>query len=424
MKLLIKKARLILPGSSPSSEQTDLLIEDGIIAEMGTDLSASNAETITSPNLHVSIGWFDLHANFCDPGYEDQEDLQSGLMAAAHGGFTGVAIMPSTQPAIDNKAGVEYLRNRALHHAVELVPIGTVSRKQEGKELAEMYDMHQAGARAFSDDKRSISNPDLLKRALLYTKGFNSTVMQFPFEKRMADGGMMNEGPASTHLGMRGIPTLSEELAVTRDLYLLEYTGGRMHFQTISAKGSVELIAQAKGKDLQVTAEVSAHVLVENDEALAEFDTNLKVLPPLRGTADQSALLEGLKQGVIDVICSDHQPDIEENKKCEFEHASFGMASIETVYPLLNTRLGEELPAEMLVEKMAVNPRKILGLDIPVIAKGAQANLTLFDPDINWTFERKDQQSKAANSPYYGTEFKGKVIGIVREQQVVLQPVS
>ena len=421
MKLLIKQARLVTPDGVADA-RTDLLIDKGVIAQMGTDLTADDAKVITSPDLHVSAGWFDLHAHFCDPGLEHKEDLTSGSLAAAHGGFTGVALMPGTNPPIDSKSGVEYLKKMTRDQAVDIHPVGAATQHMEGQELSEMYDMHQAGAVAFSDDKNGLRDPNMMQRVLLYTQGFDGLLLHYPFEERLAPEGVAHEGTQSTSLGLRGIPALSEELAINRDLYLVDYTQGRIHFQTVSTAGAVEQIRAAKAKGMQVTAEVSVTNLVETDEALKEFDTNYKVMPPLRGNADVAALIQGLEDGTIDAICSDHRPENEENKVCEFEHAAFGMAAIETVFPLLNSRLNGKLPLSTLVNKLAHQPRKILRLETPAIAKGAPANLTVFDPTLEWTWTRDKRGSKALNSPFLDTTFTGKVIGIANNDQWVGTP--
>jgi len=420
MTVLIKQATIVAPSSDLNGLKKDLLIENGSISRVADSLDAPGATVIKSDNLHVSIGWFDMHANFRDPGFEYKEDLDSGMAVAANGGFTGVACMPSTEPAIDTKSGVDYIRNKTKGNLVDVHVIGAISKGRKGVDLAEMFDMHKAGAKAFSDDKNSIANADLLKRALLYSKGFDGLIIHFAQDNSIAHDGMMHEGKVSTGLGLKGLPSLAEEVMLARDLFLLEYTDARLHFSTVSTAGGVELIRQAKKKGLQVTAEVAAHNLVLDDSYLEQFDANYKVMPPLRGRVDQEALTEGLRDGTIDAICSDHNPENEENKKCELDHAEFGMTGQETCYAAVNTHLGKQLTTEILVSSLALRPRQILGLETPTISEGTPANLTLFDPDIEWEYNTSVSFSKSHNSPFLGKTLKGKVVAVLNNGQLAL----
>lgn len=415
--LLIRSAKLIDPRSSLHGHTTDVLIRDGKLFEIGQDLVAEGVREVTSPKLHLSPGWLDLQANFCDPGLEHRETLQSGQAAAARGGFTGVAVMPSTEPVLDSKAAIEYVRNRTSHGPVEVFPVGALSEGRKGVDISGMFDMHQAGAKAFSDDQRPVLNAGLLLRALQYVKPFQGLIVHFPFDPNIVHDGKMNEGIVSTRLGMKGIPSLSEELMVERDLSLLAYADSRLHFATVSTRGSVERIRQARKKGLQVTAGVTAHHLVLSDEDLEGFDTNYKVLPPLRTSDDQQALIEGLLDGTLDLVCSDHRPREIETKDCEFDHAAFGMIGLETVYALLNSRMRQQLNAEQLVRLLAIQPRELLGAECPVLEVGAAANITLFDPELNWEYNGNDQQSLSPNTPFMGTTFTGKVVGIYHRGQ-------
>ncbi|MEM9023722.1 MAG: dihydroorotase [Bacteroidota bacterium] len=410
-QLLLKNATIVT--SNGSDHPQDVLITNGTIERIAPGIEAEKAETITSDHLMVSSGWFDLHVNFRDPGFEYKEDLTSGTQAAARGGFTGVACMPATHPVVDSKSGVDYIRNATRDALVDVHPIGALSKARNGKELSELYDMHQAGAIAFSDDKRTVHDTDLLKRALLYCRDFNGLVMHYPNDPHLSGEGKMNEGVMSTQLGLKGMPALAEEINVARDLALLEYTGGRLHFSTISTAGSVELIRQAKQRGLAVSAEVAAHNLVLNDEALDHFDTNYKVLPPLRTAADQEALKAGLLDGTIDAICSDHQPENEENKKRELDHASFGMTGLETAFAVVNMHLGDALSVPQLVNVLSWRPREILGLPVPAIAAGEPANLTVFDPTLGWTYATSSVRSKSYNSPFLNQQLTGKVLAVV-----------
>src|SRR5690606_14379286 len=316
------------------------------------------------------IGWMDMRANFRDPGDEQKEDLESGLKAAANGGFTTVALMPSTNPAIDNKGAVEYLLNRAKASKVEVVPIGSLSKKRAGESLAEMYDMFRAGAKAFSDDKASISESGLLQRALLYTKNFDSLIIHFPYDATLIPSGQINEGVQSTLLGLKGIPAIAEEMMVARDLTLLEYTDGRLHLGPVSSAASIKRIASAKKNGLNITCETTAAHIAYSESILDGFDTNYKLLPPLRSEQNRKELIKLLKSGMIDVISSDHSPEDEEHKKREFDYANFGMAGIESFFPVLYSAIGDSMDLAGLVATFSINPRRILRMEIPEIKVG------------------------------------------------------
>lgn len=410
--LLIKSARIIDPLSPHNGKVMDILIENGTISSIKSSIQEKRANVFKRKNVHVSPGWFDMHVNFRDPGLEQQETLETGANAAAHGGFTGVALMPSTHPPVDSKAGIDYVKRRTQNFLVDVFPLGTVSKELKGKELSEMYDMKMAGALAFTDDKKSVQDANLLKIALLYAKGFSGLIFNFPNDKSLSRNGVMNEGNTNTELGLKGIPSLGEELMVARDLALAGYCDTGIHFATISASGTVELISKAKKEGLQVSADIAAHQLFLDDSVLRGFDSNYKVLPPLRLKADIKALLKGLRDGTIDVICSDHSPEDEETKRREFDDAAFGMIGLETCFAVANTALKNVLTIQEIISKIAINPRKILGLEIPLIKEGEYANLTFFDPDMKWTFEEKHIYSKSKNTPFPGTNFIGKALGV------------
>jgi dihydroorotase len=415
MNLLIKSATILDPGSPFHQQVADILIENGVITRIADDIEA-DAELIEAEGKYVSPGFFDLNCNIGELGLETKEDMISGTRAAAAGGFTGVAMMPNTANPVHSKAEVEYLMNRAKGNLVDVYPLGTISHKREGKDLAEMYDMHLSGAKAFTDGNRPVQDAGLMERALLYTQGFDAMVFSYPEDTAIAGKAKVNEGEVSTLLGMKGIPSLAEELMIARDLYLAEYTVSKIHFSTISTSRSVELIREAKRKGLEVTCDVAAHHLILTDEALLGFDSQYKVKPPLRTKDDVKALIKGLKDGTIDAIVSQHTPHEIEFKDVEFEVAAYGMVGFQTALPLA---LKTGLPVELIIEKLAISPREILGVAVPVIAEGEQANVVVFDADAEWEYNSKNNLSKSVNSPFIGQSLKGKVLLTYNNQQIL-----
>ncbi len=398
----------------------DVLIENGIIKSIKSKISApKNVNVIEAENLHLSAGWMDMQVNFCDPGFEHKEDLSSGIKAAAAGGFTAVAAVSSTNPPIDSKGAVEYIKNKTAGAIVDVYPIGTVSFRLEGKDISEMYDMKQAGAVAFSDDKKAIGDAGLLMRALLYAQNFDSLIITHCDEKTVSLEGKMNEGITSTMLGLKGIPALAEELMVSRNIFLAEYTKSPIHIANISTQKSVQLIKQAKAAGLKVTASVNAYSIALEDSVLMGFDSNYKLNPPLRTKTDIEALRKGIAEGTIDAVSSDHRPQDIESKDIEFDYASNGMIGLETAFGLINSNKGA-VKLETIIKTITVNPRNILKLLQPKIAEGEPANITMFDPSAEWVFEKKDIQSKSSNTPFIGTKFTGKVIGVVNKMQLHL----
>jgi dihydroorotase len=406
MNLLIQSATISDPGSPFYPQVADILIEKGQIVKIAKKIS-SDLETFDARGKHISPGFFDLNCNIGELGLETKEDLKTGTLAATVGGFTGVALMPNTVPPVHSKAEIEYLMNRAKNNLVDVYPMGAISHKREGKDLAEMYDMFQSGAKAFTDGNRPVQDAGLMERALLYTKGFGALVLSYPEDTAIAGKAKVHEGEVSTLLGMKGIPALAEELMVARDLYLAEYTGSKIHFTTISTERSVSLIKEAKKKGIPVTCDVAVHHLLLTDQALMGFDSQYKVKPPLRTKKDVKALLNGLKDGTIDAITSQHTPHEVEFKNVEFEVAEFGMIGLQTAFSIA---LEAGLPVETIIQKMAINPRKILGLEVPVIAEGNAANLVVFDESAAWTFDKANNRSKSYNSPFIGKKLKGTIL--------------
>lgn len=419
MELLIKSARIICKESRHHNKVCDVLIRNGKIKKIAAEIEWSG-EKFEAPNLHLSAGWFDLRANFCDPGNEHKEDICSGLQAAKKGGFTGVCLVPETNPPVSSKSQVEYLRNRAKGSITNVFPCGTLSASLEGNQLAELYDMQQTGAVAFTDGKKTMSDAALMSTALLYAKNLDTLIISFPQEISLCRNGQIHEGEVSTFLGLKGIPALAEELQLSRDIQLCEYNDARIHFTGISTEGGVELIRQAKKKGLKITCDVYAHQLLLTDKDLMNFDQNKKVLPPLRDEAHQKALIEGLKDGTIDVICSDHSPEDIEHKNVEFENAAYGIIALESCFGVANSAIGEQLGTAELISKISSNPRNILNLPKTTIEEGNTADLTLFDPDVSWTFTGKDIRSKSANSPFKGIELKGRPLALFNNGEFTL----
>ncbi|MGV3706516.1 MAG: dihydroorotase [Arcticibacter sp.] len=418
--LLFRSATLLHPMSEYHQKSVDVLIKDGKIDAVSEHIDASTdgQEIINAKGCYLAPGFFDLNVNFGEPGLETREDLMSGTAAALAGGFTGVAVQPATNPPVHSKSEVSYIVNRSSRFLADVHPLGCISQNREGKDLAELYDMKLAGAVGFTDGSRPINDSGLMSRALLYAKAFDGLVFSYPEDSSVAGKGKMNEGIVSTYLGMKGIPSLAEEISISRDLYLAEYNESRIHFSTVSAAGSVKLIREAKARGVRVTCDVAAHHLVLTDESLKGFDTNYKVKPPLRTQDDVSALIEGLKDGTIDAIVSQHTPHEIEFKDVEFEIASFGIIGLQTVLPLV---LQTGLPVNLLVEKLSINPRKILNLPVPTLEIGEAANLVLFSTELDWLFDAGSNKSKSANSPFIGQTLKGKVLAICNNEQFYYQ---
>lgn len=419
MQILLKSVQISAPSSPYHGQQQDILIENGIISQIGSSITASQAQVISGNNLHVSLGWTDIFSHFCDPGQEHKEDLRTGVAAAARGGFTTVMVVPNTQPALHTKPQIEYVISRTRNSAVQVLPIGAVTKNLEGTSLAEMYEMAQAGAVAFSDGLKPLQSPGMMLKALQYVKAINGTIIQLPDDLSISAHGLMHEGIYSTQLGMPGKPALAEELIIQRDIELAQYTDSRIHFTGISTRKAVTLIAQAKEKGLKVTCSVTPYHLSLTDKELEGYDTHLKVNPPLRSADDVKALQDAVKNGVIDCFATHHLPQDWDAKIVEFEYAKNGMIGLESCFGVLRRYL-PEVPLDQLINMLTVKPREIFNLPAHSLEAGATANLTLFDPEQEWTLTTAHLASRSKNSAYIGAQLKGTVIGIINGTQAQL----
>ncbi|HEU4471381.1 MAG TPA: dihydroorotase [Flavisolibacter sp.] len=416
MDILIRQARIIDPSSPFHQQTTDISIRNGMIAAIG-QLEQGTGELIDIPGLCVSPGWTDIFSHFCDPGFEYRETLESGAAAAAEGGYTSVMVLPNTSPVVHNKAGIEYIVQRGRPLPVTVHPIAAVTRNTEGKELAEMYDMHESGAVAFSDGTCTIQSSGLLVKALQYVKAINRVIIQVPGDKSIGATGLVNEGIVSTRMGLPGKPAIAEELMIIRDIELAKYTGSRIHITGLSTARSVELVRKAKAEGVAVSCSVTPYHLYFTDEDLAGYDTNLKVDPPLRTAADRQVLRQGLIDGTIDCIASHHLPQDTDHKVTEFEYAHYGMTGLQTAFAVVRTAV-PELKPEDLVRIFSIAPRMIFDLPAATVDSNRPASLSLFLPDHKWKPGRS--LSKSANSAFEGIELTGKPLGIINKDNLFL----
>lgn len=416
MNLIIREVTIIDSRSPFHNQKVDVKIKSGIIDSIATKIPNENGfEEIKLENLHLSEGWFDSSVSLGEPGFEDRETIANGLNVAAKSGFTAVALQPNTFPIIDNQSQINFVKNKAKGAATELYPIGAFTTESEGKDMAELFDMKNAGAVAFGDYNKNIDNANLLKIGLQYVQDFGGLIIAFSQESNLKGKGVVNEGIVSTRLGLKGIPNLAEEIQIASNLFLLEYTGGKMHIPTISTAKSVELIRNAKAKGLNVTCSVAVHHLVLTDEKLEGFDTRYKVSPPLRTDEDRKALIAGIIDNTIDMITSDHNPIDIEHKKMEFDGAKNGTIGLESAFGAL----GNVLALEKIIEKLTAGKSRF-EIKNSSIKEGEKANITLFNPNLVWTFENENILSKSKNSSFLGTIMKGKVYGIYNQGKLVL----
>ncbi len=415
MNLIFKNATIIDKNSPFNGKTDDIKVEGGIITKIGGISGTDGFEVIELDGLHISPGWFDSSVSFGEPGYEDRETIANGLNVAEKSGFTDVALQPNASPVADTQSDIYFLKGKANGHATSLHPIGALTKGSEGRDIAELFDMKNAGAVAFGDYNKAQADANQLKIALQYVQDFDGLVIAFAQDDKIKGKGVVHEGIVSTQLGLKGIPALAEELQVARNLFLLEYTGGKMHIPTLSTAKSVQLVREAKAKGLNVTCSVAVHNLVLTDDVLTGFDTRYKVSPPLRTEEHRQALVDGVLDGTIDMITSDHNPIDIENKKMEFDLAKDGTIGLETAFGALMT----VLPVDVIVEKFTAG-KKIFGIEDKGIAEGAKASFTLFTTSGSRIFTKQDILSKSKNSAFLGWELKGKAYGIYNNGKLIL----
>jgi dihydroorotase len=413
MKILIKNCRIIDPTLS-IDKISDVLIIDGIISAIDS-ISTEDASTkiIDAENKVLTPGFFDMHVHLREPGREDEETIASGTEAAAIGGFTGIACMPNTNPTIDSAEVVSLIKAKSANNVVDVYPIGAVTKERKGESLAPILELLEAGAIGFSDDGTVVKSAAILRKALEYTKEYNVPIIEHCEDSSLAEGAM-NEGINSTLLGLPAIPSIAEDIIVMRDVMVADYVGGKIHIAHISTKNAVEIVRKAKEKGINITAEVTPHHFSLTDDMLKTYDTNYKMNPPLRTKEDIDAILEGLKDGTIDCIATDHAPHSIEEKEAEFIYAPNGIIGLETAVGIALNELFHKkvLTLEQMIYKFSINPRKILNLEVPKIAIGEKANLTLLDLEKVWTVEVSKFKSKSKNSPFDKKLLTGKAIGV------------
>ena len=420
--LLVKGGSILEPVSG-SITKSDILIRDGVLAEIGPDLKHTDATQYDASGRTISIGWMDMHVHLREPGYEHKETIITGCEAAAYGGFTAVACMPNTNPPIHTRNVVEFIIERAEKTPVDVYPIACVSKNRKGESLSEMADLAAGGAVAFSDDGDPVQDSSLMRHALEYSAMLNMPIINHEEDLLLGPEGHMHEGEVSTRLGLAGIPTISEEIMIARDILLADYTGGHVHVAHISTAGAVNLVRHAKKNGIKVTTEVCAHhfTLTDKEVETSEFDTHTKMHPPLRPQSHIDAIKAGLADGTIDVICTDHAPHASFEKEVEFIAAPFGILGLETAWGLTGRELIDSgvLSLAEAVHKLSVAPREILHIEVPRLEVGAPANLTIFDATTEWTFEAENIRSKSVNTPFVGQKMLGKAWAIYNKGQLV-----
>jgi dihydroorotase len=420
MQVLIRKAKIVDSRSEFNGKQVDLFIEDGAIKDIATSIKSKAEQVIEAEELCVSTGWIDVLADYAEPGYEQKETIQTGLNAAAAGGFTHVLLAPNTNPTISTSSVAEFVLQKANGHTVSLHPLGSITQDIEGKNLAEMLDMQSHGAIAFTDGWKPVQNANLFLKALEYVKAFNGIVIQMPVDATLAAGGLMHEGITSTGLGMAGVPALAETLMLHRDIELLRYTNSRLHVTGLSTAEGVDMIRKAKKQGLAITCSVTPYHLALTDESLKTYSSLYKVDPPLRGETDRKALVAGLKDGTIDCIASHHRPQEWDSKSKEFEYAANGMNVQEFAFSIIWNAVGKEVGIERLIDALTTKPAEIFNIKTNTIAKGYTGSITLFTTSGTTTVDSDNIRSRSRNNPFIGQTLHGNVVGIINNKAILL----
>ena len=415
MSILIKSAKIIDASSKFNGKTQDILIIDGKIQEINSEINSKAKKIISLKDLHVSPGWLDTSVCFGEPGLEEREDLINGAQTASFSGFTDIVLNPETEPYLDTKADISYIKSNSKDFVTKIHPLGCLTKEAKSKKLADLFEMFESGAVGFYDFKRPITNSNLIKIALQYVQNFNGLVISFPYEKSLCPNGQMHEGQISTNYGLKGIPTISEEIMLKRDLKILEYTGGKIHIPCISTEESVKLIREAKKNKLNVTCSVSINNLFFNDDKLKDFDTRFKVLPPIRSEEHRKALIKGLNDGIIDFVTSDHTPIDIDKKKTDFENSLFGSTGLESLYGALNSLFDLNTTIDILTRR-----KETFGIKNSSINEGQTACLSLFNPNIEYEFLKENIISKSKNSCFIGSKLKGKALGIISNNSIRL----
>ena len=415
MSILIKSAKIIDADNSLDGKVFDIYIDKGIISNINKNIDKPAKTIISRENLHVSIGWLDSSVCFGEPGLEEREDLENGIKSAGLSGFTDIVLNSETLPILDSKADISYIKSKTQNSVVSVHPLGALSKKSDSEELADLKEMYDVGCIGFNDFKKAIKNPNLLKTALQYVQHFDGLILSFPIEDSISKNAQVHEGEVSTKYGIKGFPPISEEIAVYRDLKILEYTDGKLLIPTISTIGSVKLIKEAKSKGLKVWCSVSINNLFFNDDKLKDFDTRFKVMPPIRDEKTRKELIKYVNDGSIDLVTCDHCPIDIDNKKTDFENSFFGSTGLESSFGALNSLFDLNKTIKILTSGYDT-----FSINKPSLSVGSTAKLTLFNPDINYTFTKSNVLSKSKNSSFIDSKLKGKAYGIVSNSKILI----
>lgn len=418
MSLLLNSVTVSDTTSKYFNSRVNILIDSkGYIKKISkNNISDKVKKVVDLEGLYISESWFDFNANFCDPGYEYKENLKSGVHVAINSGFLDVLITPNTNPIIQTKADVSYIQEKSLNNFCEIHPSAAISKNFNGKDLNDIIDLHNSGVKAFTNSYSCKESSEMIMNSLLYLNQIDTLLLTKPKDRSFSDG-VVNNGYYSNTVGLKGIPRISESIAVERDLSILEYVGGKIHFSGISTKESVSIIRDAKTKKLNVTCDVPIHNLILDDSNVVSFDPNYKVDPPLRTKEDIDALIEGINDGTIDIIASHHEPQDIDTKKCEFEKANFGVISLQTFFSNI-VQLSRRIPLENLIKTFSTNPKKILGVETYSVVEGSKASFTVFDPDGSWDYNENSNLSKSINSPWLNWSLKGKVKAVIKDNRI------